>query len=188
MNSATETIELTRDCEAVQIPAGHNVTLVKGTKAVITQSLGGSYTLQVPSLGGLFRISGTDADAVGVQTAAQPESAVQDRDTAGSDNFEKQIWDQLKTCFDPEIPLNIVDLGLIYEMKVSSLQDGAHKVDVKMTLTAQGCGMGGVIASDAKNKLLTLPGVKEAHVEIVWSPPWTRDRISPEGKEKLGIK
>ena len=99
---------------------------------------------------------------------------------------EQQVWDQLRNCYDPEIPVNIVDLGLIYDMQISQLNDGS-RIDVKMTLTAQGCGMGGSIAADARNKLLDLPGVVEADVQVVWDPPWTPEKISPEGRALLGI-
>ncbi len=185
MGISTEPVELTRDCEVVQIPAGHKVKLVKGTKAVITQSLGGSYTLLVPSFGGLFSLSGSDADAIGKEAAtAQPETP---EGPVGRDELEKRVWEQLKACYDPEIPVNIVDLGLVYNMDLAELPGGAFRVDVKMTLTAPGCGMGQAIAADAQVKLSRLPGVKHASVEIVWSPPWNREMISPEGKKKLGI-
>lgn len=174
-----ERVELSRDCEAIQIPAGHTVTLEKGTEAMLTQSLGGSYTLQVPAYGGLFRIAGRDADAIGLEPTAAPAAA------EGTD-LEQQIWDSLKTCYDPEIPVNIVDLGLVYDMRVSPADDGS-RIDVKMTLTAQGCGMGASIAADARLKLLALPGVTDAEVEIVWDPPWTPQMISPEGRERLGM-
>jgi len=190
MSTTAEQVELSRDCEAIQIPAGHKVMLVKGTKAIITQSLGGSYTLHVPSFGGLFRIAGNDADAVGKPVTAAPQTATASpsEGLAGRDSLEKQVWDLLKTCYDPEIPINIVDLGLVYDMRISTLPEETSRVDVKMTLTAQGCGMGRSIAADAQEKLLRLAGVKEAQVEIVWSPPWNRDMISPEGKAKLNIK
>jgi probable FeS assembly SUF system protein SufT len=173
-----ETTKLSRDVEAIQIPAGHPVTLEKGWDVTITQSLGGSYTVQVPMLGGLFRIAGTDADAIGKTPA---EAA-----TAASGDLEQQVWSTLKTCYDPEIPVNIVDLGLVYDMRIGDTS-GGQRVDVKMTLTAPGCGMGGAIASDARQKLLTLPGVTDAEVEVVWDPPWSPQMISPEGKERLGM-
>ncbi len=189
MSIITEDVELARDCEAIQIPAGHKVVLVKGTKATITQALGGSYTLHVPSFGGLFQISGQDADAIGKKQALSgTPGTVQVEEQVDPVTLEKRVWEQLKTCFDPEIPVNIVDLGLIYGMQISPLSDGGYRVDVKMTLTAQGCGMGRFIAADAQAKLLRLPGVGQAHVEVVWDPPWTRDRISPEGKARLGIR
>ena len=177
---STEQVELRRDCEAVQIPAGYTVTLPKGTVAIITQSLGGTYTLQVPSLGGLFRISSTDSDALGKDRA--PAAAA-----AAEGDIESQIWGQLKTCYDPEIPVNIVDLGLVYDMQISDLPGGSHRVEVKMTLTAPGCGMGGHIAQDARQKLLQLAGVAEADVEVVWDPPWSPQMISPEGRQLLGM-
>jgi len=178
----SERIEFSRDCEAVEIPAGHPVTLPKGTVAVITQSLGGSYTLQVPSYGGLYRIASKDADAIGKEASAAPSA-----DAAPGADLDQQVWEALKTCFDPEIPVNIVDLGLVYDMQVSDLDDTGKRVEVKMTLTAQGCGMGGYIAQDARQKLLSLPGVAEAEVEVVWDPPWSPQMISPEGRQQLGM-
>jgi probable FeS assembly SUF system protein SufT len=180
---SAEQVELRRDCEVVQIPAGHTITLQKGTVAIITQSLGGSYTLQVPSFGGLYRLSGADADAIGREAPA-PE---QGQGGAASDNLEAQVWEQLKTCYDPEIPVNIVDLGLVYDMQVSPLSGGTNRVEVKMTLTAPGCGMGASIAYDARQKLLALPGVEEADVDLVWDPPWSPQMISPEGRALLGM-
>jgi len=178
---STEQVELSRDCEVVQIPAGHRVTLPKGTVAIITQSLGGTFTLQVPSYGGLFRLPGADADAIGKEVLAAQA-------TSSADNLETQVWEQLKTCYDPEIPVNIVDLGLVYDMQVAPLADGQSRVDVKMTLTAQGCGMGASIAHDARMKILDLPGVEEADVELVWDPPWSPQMISPEGRQLLGME
>src|SRR5581483_2975463 len=147
-----ERIELTRDVEAVQVPGGHAVTLEKGWEVMITQALGGSYTVQVPAYGGLFRITGKDADALGKEPTAVPAGATSSAD------LEQQVWDVLKTCYDPEIPVNIVDLGLVYDMRLAPEGEG-QRVDVKMTLTAQGCGMGASIAADARMKLLDLPGV-----------------------------
>ena len=174
-----ERLELTRDVEAVQVPGGHTVTLEKGWEVMITQSLGGSFTVQVPAYGGLFRIAGKDADALGKEPTATATAAP-------SGDLEQQVWDVLKTCYDPEIPVNIVDLGLVYDMRISDDAD-AKRIDVKMTLTAPGCGMGGSIAADARMKLLELPGVSEADVQIVWDPPWNPQMISPEGRERLGM-
>ncbi len=185
MSMVAESVQLQRDCEAVQIPAGHKVTLVKGTNAVITQALGGTFTISVPSFGGLFRIAGHDADALGKK--ALEEEQVAPAGDASMD-LEQRVWSQLKTCYDPEIPVNIVDLGLVYEMNLIPGDDGKKRVEIKMTLTAQGCGMGRAIAADAREKILRLPGVQDASVEVVWNPPWNRDMISPEGKAKLGIK
>jgi len=159
--------------------------LPQGTEVMITQSLGGSYTLMVPSYGGLFRLSNRDADAIGRENRSA-EGASPSGQALTGEALETEVWNTLKTCFDPEIPVNIVDLGLIYDMHISALSDGS-RVDVQMTLTAQGCGMGGSIAADARNKLLDLPGVVEADVQVVWDPPWTPEKISPEGRALLGI-
>jgi probable FeS assembly SUF system protein SufT len=174
-----ERIEITRDCEGVQIPAGTVVTLEQGTEAFITQSLGGSYTLNVPAVGGLVRISGANADAIGKEVEAVDPALA---DAA----IDEQIWTSLKTCYDPEIPVNIVDLGLVYDMRVEHAPGGAV-VEVQMTLTAPGCGMGTVIAADAQQKILELPGIADARVDIVWDPPWSPQMISPAGKERLGM-
>jgi probable FeS assembly SUF system protein SufT len=175
-----EHTQLTRDVEAIQVPGGYTVTLEKGWDVVITQALGGSYTVQVPAYGGLFRISGRDADALGREADAAPA------ETVASDDLEQQVWDVLKTCYDPEIPVNIVDLGLVYDMRIAAEGEG-NRVDVKMTLTAQGCGMGTSIAADARLRLLALPGVTDADVQVVWDPPWNPQVISPEGRERLGM-
>jgi probable FeS assembly SUF system protein SufT len=175
-------VELKRDCEAVQIPAGTVTTLKAGTSVDITQSLGGTYTLHVQ--GGLYRLSANDADALGLETkpaeAAVPEAA--------GPVDEKLVWETLKTCYDPEIPVNIVDLGLVYDLRLEPLPDGQSLVAVKMTLTAPGCGMGATIAGDAQQKLLNLPGVEEAVVEIVWDPPWHQSMITAQGRQLLGIE
>jgi probable FeS assembly SUF system protein SufT len=180
----SDAITLTRDAEAVAVPAGHTITLPKGTEVAISQSLGGSYTLVVPTYGGLFKLADKDADAIGKEPRAQAAAAT---GPLQGEALEKEVWERLKTCYDPEIPVNIVDLGLIYNMEISPVETGS-RVDVKMTLTAQGCGMGGSIASDAQNKLLDIPGVTEADVQVVWDPPWTAEKISPEGRTLLGIR
>ena len=183
-----EPIKLTRDCQVVAVPAGHTLMLPQGTEVMITQSLGGSYTLLVPSYGGLFRLSDRDADAIGREKRSAGESGggPSPAEALTGEGLEREVWQTLKTCYDPEIPVNIVDLGLIYDMHIDQLADGA-RVDVKMTLTAQGCGMGTSIAADARNKILALPGVVEADVQVVWEPPWTPEKISPEGRVLLGI-
>ncbi len=163
------------------VPAGHTVLLPKGTKAVITQSLGGSFTLHVPEYGGLMRISNRDADAVGRAPEAPPAPVAEGGD------MEDLVRAQLKTCYDPEIPVNIVDLGLVYDVQIQPPTDEGHHVEVKMTLTAQGCGMGPNIAADAQYKIESVPGIASANVEIVWSPVWNPNMISPEGRAKLGM-
>jgi len=175
------TVALTRDIEAVQIPSGNTVALPTGTAVSITQTLGGSFTVECN--GALFRIAGKDADALGRE--APPET---EQPAAAGEQIDDQIWAALKTVYDPEIPVNIVDLGLVYDMRRDELKDGGYKVDVKMTLTAQGCGMGPVIAGDAQNKLLEIDRVKEASVEVVWDPPWHQSMISEEGRKILGLE
>jgi len=172
-------VELTRDIEAVQIPHGTTTTLPMGTPVDIPQTLGVPYTLH--ELGALFRVATKDGDALGIAASTEPQ-------VSGGDVTEQRIWDTLRTCYDPEIPVNIVDLGLVYSMELKKLPGGSHGVDVKMTLTAPGCGMGGVIAGDAQQKLLYLEGVDEAIVEIVWEPAWHQSMITAEGRRTLGLE
>ncbi len=186
---AQEWIELTRDCEAVLVPAGTTVLLRQGTRAVVTQSLGGSYTLHVPDYGGLVRISDRDADAVGIELPAAPEPVATQHDGGPIDDeaFKLLVEQQLRNCYDPEIPVNIIDLGLVYDVTISQIGSDRHRVDVKMTLTAPGCGMGASIAADARHKILSLPNVEEAEVELVWQPQWNPNMISPAGRTKMGM-
>jgi probable FeS assembly SUF system protein SufT len=174
-------IPLKRDCEAIQIPAGLKTTLPEGTMVIITQNLGGSYTVACDY--GLFRIADENSDALGLQARGAKEK---EQSTAGKVD-EKDVWDQLRTVYDPEIPVNIVDLGLVYDCQVISEEEVGTRVEVKMTLTAPGCGMGPAIAQDARSKILTIPGVDEADVELVWDPPWNQHMISEAGKMKLGL-
>jgi len=180
---AMERVELTRDTDAVQIPIGTSVTLEKGTEVYLMQSLGGSFTIQAPSYGGLFRIAGRDGDAIGKEPVAEPVDAA----IAAGGDLESQIWSVLKTCYDPEIPVNIVELGLVYDLKIDPQPDGKSKVFVKMTLTAPGCGMGGVIAHDAKTRIESFPAVAEADVEVVFEPPWNQQMMSEAAKLELGL-
>ena len=186
MSTGSPVIHLTRDIEAIQIPSGLTKKLEKGTPCIITQSLGGTFTVVVEHSAGLFRVLAEDADALGKTQAAPAGGAVNVGTHDGGPVKEEDIWTQLKTCYDPEIPVNIVDLGLIYSMEMKP-QDGGTFIEVKMTLTAPGCGMGPSIASDAQRKILTVPGVTDAQVDVVWDPPWSADRISAEGKQKLGM-
>ncbi|NJK93310.1 MAG: DUF59 domain-containing protein [Blastochloris sp.] len=179
MNDAEQKV-LSRDVSAVQIPNGNEVSLKKGAQVTVTQSLGGSYTVHVSELGGLYRISSKDLDALGLTAENNPSPVQQDLP------LEEQVMSVLKTCYDPEIPVNIVDLGLIYSMNLEEVQ-GGKKALIKMTLTAPGCGMGPSIAADAKGKLLALPAIKDAEVEVVWEPQWNPSMISADGKLKLGI-
>jgi probable FeS assembly SUF system protein SufT len=181
MNSEPKT--LSRDVEAAVVPVGTKVTLQKGEQAYITQSLGGSYTVIVN--GNMFRIDGKDADALGMQGEAKPAAAAAGPVTA--EQLEKQVWDALKTCYDPEIPVNIVDLGLIYDCHLTPAGQNSFKADVKMTLTAPGCGMGPMLAQDVQNKLLNLEPIDEANVELVWDPPWNQGMMTEAAKLQLGL-
>jgi probable FeS assembly SUF system protein SufT len=176
MNNSITTL---RDVEVSRIPSGEKITIPAETQVVITQALGGSFTVLVPSQAGLFRIEGRDADAIGQEPPA-------DLAQPADGNIEQAAWAQLKTCFDPEIPVNIVDLGLVYSLDIKN-SEGGTSVTVQMTLTAPGCGMGPIIASEARQKILTIDGISDAAVELVWDPPWSPDRISEEGKQKLGM-
>jgi len=181
MNSS-DPVTLTRDVEAAIIPVGERVTLKQGEQAYITQSLGGSYTVIVN--GNMFRIEGQDADALGMAAAAKPVSTGA---PVSQEQLEKEIWNQLRSCYDPEIPVNIVDLGLIYDCHITPLGSGSHKVDVKMTLTAPGCGMGPMLAQDVQNRVLALEGVDDVAVELVWDPPWNQSMMTEAAKLQLGL-
>jgi probable FeS assembly SUF system protein SufT len=173
---------LTREVTVTQIPSGDKQTLFAGDTVFIHQILGGSYTIQTST--GLYRLDGKDADAIGETVAVQTVTAATLADGAPD---PEAIWDQLRKVYDPEIPVNIVDLGLVYSMDVGKADDGGFKVDVAMTLTAPGCGMGPAIAEDAKGKILLVPGVSTADVRITWEPAWNQSMISEEGKMKLGL-
>ena len=176
-----EPVTLERDVSAVIIPIGESVTLREGTPGFITQALGGSYTVYVE--GNLFRIAGADADALGKTPEPPPEVP----DNATDKDIEEVIWNQLKTCYDPEIPVNIVDLGLIYRCDVTSLDDGQRRVDVDMTLTAPGCGMGDILVQDAQEKIAVIPTIADVRVELVFDPPWNQTMMSEEARLQTGL-
>lgn len=188
MNRMHENQEFTlsRDLEAIEIPSGRKFSMEKGTQGVITQTLGGNYTIATPY--GLSRIGEKDLDALGLD---KPQPSQQPREkTAAAKNgevSEDDVWNQLRQCYDPEIPVNIVDLGLVYDCRLIKKDDGATRVEVKMTLTAPGCGMGPAIAHDAQSKILSIDGVDEAEVQLVWDPPWNQNMISEAGRMKLGM-
>lgn len=186
MHENTE-FTLSRDVEAIQIPSGNKTMIPEGTPGVITQTLGGSYT--IATYQGLARVAEKDFDALGIEKPAATNGATEEAASAGSvgEVDEKAVWNQLKQCFDPEIPVNIVDLGLVYDCQLTKRPEGGVKVDVKMTLTAPGCGMGPAIAHDAQSKILTIDGVDEADVQLVWDPPWNQNMISEAGRMKLGM-
>lgn len=176
-----EPIELARDCEATLIPGGEKVTLKCGDCVVVTQSLGGSFTVQTER-GHLARIAAHDAEALGLD---QP---LVDTEPEPSGPFQlENVIEQLKTVFDPEIPVNVVDLGLIYSCDASPLPDGSHRVEIKMSMTAPGCGMGDVLKEDACVRVLMVPGVSEVDVELIWDPPWEPSRMSEGARLQLGM-
>jgi probable FeS assembly SUF system protein SufT len=175
---------LSRDTDAIQIPQGTKMMLPAGTQGVITQALGGSYTVATPY--GLSRIAEQDLDALGLEEPQTGNGAPKRTSEAGPVD-EKAVWEQLKQCYDPEIPVNIVDLGLVYDCRLIKKDDGGTRVEVKMTLTAPGCGMGPAIAHDAQSKILSIDGVDEAEVQLVWDPPWNQNMISEAGRMKLGM-
>ena len=183
MIGAAEMVPLERDVEASVVPSGTRVTLEKGESATITQSLGGTFTVVVN--GNMFRIDGKDADALGKESVASSSEQLGRAET--EEDLEKQVWDQMKTCYDPEIPVNIVDLGLIYDCHVENLESDSNKVNVKMTLTAPGCGMGPAIQADVENKILCVETVDEVDVELVWEPIWGREMMSEAARLELGM-
>jgi probable FeS assembly SUF system protein SufT len=168
------------------IPSGEKIRLAAGSSVWVTQSLGGSYTVMTDR-GYMARIDGRDGDALGlpqlvdVTTGTIPEGE-------NADSIEKAVWERLKSCFDPEIPVNIVDLGLIYDCTVASLESGGYKAIVRFTLTAQGCGMGEFLKADIENKLLGVRGIREVDVSLVWDPPWNQNRMSAPAKQQLGME
>ncbi len=180
-----ERIELKRGVDVTQIPYGGKTSLPLGSKVTVTQALGGSYTV-VTELGLLVRIEGKDADALGETPTVAPEAPPAEIPTDAA-AVEKAVWDQLRTCYDPEIPVNIVELGLVYQNQAAALPEGGFRADIKFTLTAPGCGMGGVLQKEVENKVRGLPGVKDAKVEVVFEPMWTRDMMSEGAKLKLGM-
>ncbi len=182
---SSEPTILTRDVDAAVVPIGTKVTLQKGEQAYITQSLGGSYTVVVN--GNMFRIADKDSDALGIQVQAKPAVTPVPAGPVTPEQLEKQVWEQLKTCYDPEIPVNIVDLGLIYDCHLTPIGENNFKADVKMTLTAPGCGMGPVLAQDVQNKLISLEPIDEANVELVWDPPWNQSMMTEAAKLQLGL-
>jgi probable FeS assembly SUF system protein SufT len=176
----SEAITLGRACEVVEIPSGDRHVIAVGTVVRITQSLGGSYTVATEQ-GNLYRIGSTDADALGLAVKQSNSGAL-----AGA-TIEQTVWNELRTVFDPEIPVNIADLGLIYSCEVKPLPDDSRRVEIKMTLTAPGCGMSDVIKADVERRLLRLPTVKEVKVEVVFDPPWNPGLMSEAAKLQLGF-
>lgn len=179
-------VKLKRECQATQIPSGMKVRLPAGLEVRITQSLGGAYTV-VTEDGAMLRLAAEEADALGKEAESVSQPVKAEAVSLSLQEVEKRVWDQLRTVFDPEIPVNVVDLGLVYLCLVLPLPEGGHKVEVKMTLTAPGCGMGSVLQADAQSKILSVPGVKTAQVEMVVDPPWNQSRMSEAAKLQLGL-
>ena len=174
-------ITLSRDCEVIEIPSGTRSTLPAGSVVRIMQTLGGSYTVTGGQYGYMYRIDARDADALGLPTSEAPASSER------KEFSEQLVRDELKTVFDPEIPVNIVDLGLVYGCDITPAEQGGHNIEVKMSMTAPGCGMGNVLKADVESKLAHLPSVKRVNVEIVFEPPWTPARMSEAAKLQLGF-
>lgn len=170
-----------REVRAIAVPAGVEVKLRPGQAGYITQALGGSFTVYVE--GNLFRVAGEDADAIGKEVVRPPELPP----NATTDDVRSLVWQQLRTCYDPEIPINIVDLGLVYECEVSEADDGTRSVSIKMTLTAPGCGMGEVLVEDVKDKVERIPTVRQALVELVFDPPWNQSMMSEAARLQTGM-
>lgn len=177
----SEPVTLERDVRAVIIPVGEEVTLREGSTGYITQALGGSFTVFLE--GNLFRIAGADADALGKEPVAPPTVP----EDATDEELEAVIWSQLKTCYDPEIPVNIADLGLIYRCDVRNLGNGERRVEIDMTLTAPGCGMGDILVEDVREKVAIIPTVSDVRVELVFDPPWNTSMMSDEARLQTGM-
>lgn len=178
---SSEPVSFSRDCAAVLVPQGERVTLPAGSVGYITQALGGSFTVFVE--GNLFRIAGADAEAIG----KTPPESLELAEGAGDEAVEALLWAQLRTCFDPEIPVNIVELGLIYAVELARREDGTRRVEVRMTLTAPACGMGDILVDDVRSKLERVPTVAEVDVELVFDPPWNQSMMSEAAKLETGM-
>lgn len=179
-----EEVVFSRQAEAIMIPSGERVMVPQGAQATITQSLGGSYTL-ITDRGLMVRISGKEAEAIGKPVEEAPQAV--DLSTVNKEDLDKLVWEQLRTCYDPEIPVNIVDLGLVYLCDLEPAEGGGFDVKIKMTLTAPGCGMGPVLAGDVRMKVQAIPGVRSTDVDVVFDPVWDRSMMSEAAKLQLGM-
>ncbi|MGH8530499.1 MAG: putative Fe-S cluster assembly protein SufT [Nevskiales bacterium] len=177
----SEVVTTQRDFVGVLVPQGDKVHIPAGSEVAITQALGGSFTLYIQ--GRLFRVDGKDADALGKEVVTGPQLPPDASDA----DVEKLIWEQMRTCYDPEIPVDIVELGLVYECKIEKAENDARKVNIKMTLTAPGCGMGDILVNDVKSKVEKIPTVKEADVQLVFDPPWQQSMMSEAARLQLGM-
>jgi probable FeS assembly SUF system protein SufT len=180
-HTQNEPVTFARDCPAVLIPAGERVTLPEGSKGFMTQALGGSFTIYIE--GNLFRIAGSDGDAIGKTPLFAPDVP----EDATEAEIEAAVWQQLRTCYDPEIPINVVELGLVYECRIERGESEQRVVKIKMTLTAPGCGMGEILAEDVREKVGLIPTVERADVELVFDPPWNQSMMSEEARLEAGL-
>jgi len=180
-SQSSEPVKFERDCEAVMVPSGDIVELPAGTVGYITQALGGSFTVFVE--GSLFRLAGIDADAIGKEPSPTPKLP----DNATQQDVEALIWEQLRTCYDPEIPIDVVDLGLIYECVLEQNKQGERTVSIKMTLTAPGCGMGDILVDDVRSKVALIPTIDQVEVELVFDPPWNQTMMSEQARLEVGL-
>ncbi len=181
MAHSHEPFVIQREVDAVMVPSGHAIKLQPGLAGFISQALGGSFTLYIE--GNLYRLAGSDADAIGKEPVIAPQLPP----NATEEDVKQLAWKQMATCYDPEIPINIVDLGLIYECIVTPNRDGTRSIEVKMTLTAPGCGMGDVLVADVKDKLEQIPTVRDTQVDLVFDPPWSREMMSPAAQLQTGM-
>jgi probable FeS assembly SUF system protein SufT len=181
MAHSHDPVVIQREVDAVMVPSGHAIKLQPGLAGFISQALGGSFTLYIE--GNLYRLAGSDADAIGKEPIVVPQLPP----NATEEDVKQLAWKQMSTCYDPEIPINIVDLGLIYECTVKANDDGTRSIDVKMTLTAPGCGMGDVLVTDVKDKLEQIPTIRETKVDLVFDPPWSREMMSPAAQLQTGM-
>jgi probable FeS assembly SUF system protein SufT len=181
-SQTSQPCQFERDCDVVMIPSGDEVRMPAGTVGYITQALGGSFTVFVD--GNLFRVAGVDADAIGKEPVQPPKLA----DNASDDDVEKLVWNQMKTCYDPEIPVNIVDLGLIYDCTLTNGENGSRIVSVTMTLTAPGCGMGDILVDDVRSKIALIPTISEVQVELTFEPLWNHQMMSEVARLETGIR
>jgi len=179
-----EAVTFSRDVEVIQVPSGYKMVVPAGTNALMTQALGGTYTL-VTSNGFMVRVQNKDADAIGKEVEGVPSPEAASAETP--EELEQLVWDQLRTCYDPEIPVNIADLGLVYRCEVKPLAEGGNRVEIDMTLTAPGCGMGDVLKAEVESKVAALPGVKGLDVDLVFDPPWDFSMIPDAAKLQLGL-
>jgi len=180
-SQTSQPCQFERDCPVVRIPSGDEVVLPAGTVGYITQALGGSFTVFVD--GNLFRVAGVDADAIGREPVAPPELP----EDATEDDVEQLVWSQMRTCYDPEIPVNIVDLGLVYHCLLEPADPGRWKVTVRMTLTAPGCGMGDILVEDVRSKIALIPTIDEVDVALTFDPPWSYQMMTESARLETGM-